>query len=246
MKSIKVLGIDIGGSGMKAAVVDVRTGKLLTDRYRVKTPDPSTPEAMAKVVAQLARHFNWRGPIGCGMPGPVKDGRIMTANNIDKSWLGVVAHQVFSKACGQKVVVINDADAAALAEMKFGAGRNVRGVVVLLTLGTGIGSAVFHDGVLVPNTELGQIELDGKNAEKFASARVRKSKNMGWKKWAKHVARYVETVEHLMWPDLIFIGGGVSKRANKFIPRIKTQAKVLPAKLQNNAGIIGAALAVSR
>lgn len=230
---------------MKAAVVDIRTGKLLTERHRIKTPQPATPEAMAKVVARLVKHFKWRGPIGCGMPGPVKDGRIMTANNIDKSWLDVVAHKLFSKACGQPVVVINDADAAALAEMKFGAGRKAKGVVVLVTLGTGIGSAIFHDGVLVPNTELGQIEIGGKNAEKIASARIRKEKNMSWKKWAKRVSKYVETIEQLIWPDLIIIGGGVSKRSEKFIPRIKTRAKVLPAQMRNEAGIVGAALAVT-
>jgi polyphosphate glucokinase len=230
---------------MKAAIVDTRTGKLLSERHRIKTPQPATPEAMAKVFGRLVKQFAWRGPIGCGMPGPVKDGRIMTANNIDKSWLGAVAHKLFSKACGQPVVVMNDADAAALAEMTFGAGRKTKGVVVLITLGTGIGSAMFHDGVLIPNTELGQIEIGGKNAEKLASARARKQNNMSWKKWAKRVAKYVETIEQLVWPDLIIIGGGVSKRSEKFIPRITTRAKVVPARMRNEAGIVGAALAAT-
>lgn len=198
---------------------------------------------MGEVVARVVDHFGWRGRVGCGMPGPIKNGRVMTANNIDAAWLGTKAAEVFARACGRPVQVINDADAAGIAEMNFGAGRKKKGVVLVLTLGTGIGSALFHDSILVPNMELGQIEVKGKNAEKIAAARIRKEKGLSWKKWAKRVALYVETVEQLVWPDLIIIGGGVSKRAEKFIHHITVRAKVMPARLRNEAGIIGAALA---
>ena len=239
---MRALGIDIGGSGMKGAVVDTATGKFVTDRYRLPTPRKATPDAMATVAAKIVEHFKWKGRVGIVMPGPIKSGRVMTANNIDKSWIGVEANKLYGKACGRKVTVLNDADAAGVAEMRFGAGRNQSGVVMIITLGTGIGSALFLDGALVPNTELGQIELNGSNAEEVAAARVRKEKDWSWKKWARYVSMYVSAVEHLVWPDLIIIGGGVSKKANKFIPRIKTRAKVVPAKLRNDAGIVGAAL----
>jgi len=239
---MKILGIDVGGSGIKGAVVDTVTGKLLTERHRIPTPQPATPQAMAHAVGQIARHFTWKGKIGCGMPGPIKAGKVMTANNIHKSWIGVEAGSLYERVSGCSVVMINDADAAGLAEMKFGAGKGKRGVVVLITLGTGIGSALFVDGKLVPNSELGQIEVRGKNAEQRASGRIRKEKNMKWDKWGKAVNEYLLVVESLVWPDLIIIGGGVSRKASKFIPRIKTQAKVVPAKLRNEAGIIGAAL----
>lgn len=240
------LGIDIGGSGIKGAVVDIRTGKLVGARVRHQTPDHSTPDEVATVVARIVKHFAWKGPVGCGMPGPIIGGRVLTANNIDKSWLGVVAHSVLTKAVGHPVRVINDADAAGLAEMQFGAGRRAKGVVVLITLGTGIGSALFVDGVLVPNTEFGQIEVDGVNAERIASARIRKKKNMSWKKWSKHVQEYLDMLESLLWPDLIIIGGGVSRKAKKFLPRIRTRARLVPARLGNEAGIIGAALVGAR
>ena len=227
---------------MKGAVVDTATGVLLKDRYRVETPHPATPEAMADVVKSIVEHFSWRGPIGCAMPGPIKNGKVMTANNIHKSWIGAEAEALYGSACGQKVTVINDADAAGLAEIKFGAGKDQKGVVVLITLGTGIGSALFVDGKLVPNTELGQIEVRGKNAERRASARIRKEKDWSWKKWGEGVGEYLAMVEQIIWPDLIIIGGGVSKSAEKFLPHIETRATVVPAQLLNNAGIIGAAL----
>jgi polyphosphate glucokinase len=239
---MKTLGIDIGGSGMKGAVVDTATGKFVTDRYRLKTPDGSTPDAMAEAVAKIVEHFLWKGRVGCAMPGPIKHGKVMTANNLDKSWVGAEAGKIYGRACGRAVAVINDADAAGIAEMRFGAGRNRRGVVLIITLGTGIGSALFVDGRLVPNTELGQIELGGKEAEELASSRARKERDWSWRKWAKHVDLYVRAVEELTWPDLIIIGGGVSRKAHKFIPRIRTKAKVVPAKLRNEAGIVGAAL----
>lgn len=239
---MKILGIDVGGSGIKGAVVDTVTGKLVSERYRLKTPGPATPKAMAETVAKIVRHFSWKGRVGIGMPGPVKVGRIMTANNVHKSWLGVEAGPLYAKATGCKTAVINDADAAGLAEMKFGAGRGRKGVVVLVTFGTGIGSALFVDGKLVPNTELGQIEIRGKNAERRASGRIRKEKNLKWKKWGKAVDEYLRAVEGLVWPDLIIVGGGVSKNATKFLPMVRTRAKVVPATMRNEAGIVGAAL----
>jgi polyphosphate glucokinase len=237
-----VLGIDVGGSGIKGAVVDTDTGTLRTDRYRLKTPTPSTPKAMGKVVKRIVHHFGWEGPIGCGMPGPLKGGRLMTANNIDKAWLGEDPSAVYSESVGRKVTVINDADAAGLAEIHFGAGKGVRGVVLLLTLGTGIGSALFINGVLVPNTEFGQIEVRGKKGERRAAAQIRTKKNLSWKQYAVVLTEYLEAVEQLLWPDLIILGGGVSKTADKFIPRLKNISAVVPAEMRNQAGIVGAAL----
>jgi polyphosphate glucokinase len=237
-----ILGIDIGGSGIKGAVVDTLTGKFVAERYRVETPRRATPRAMAERVRDVARHFSWKGRIGCGMPGPIKHGRVLTANNLHRSWIGTGAAPLFAKATGCKVTVTNDADAAGIAEMKFGAGKGRSGVVVIVTLGTGIGSALFINGVLVPNTELGQIELRGKNAELRASARVREEKDLPWKKWANGVNEYLSAVEYLLWPDLIIIGGGVSKKSEKFIPYLKIRTPVVPARLKNDAGIIGAAL----
>lgn len=243
---MKILGIDVGGSGIKGAVVDTITGKLVSGRYRLNTPRPATPKAMAETVAKIALHFTWKGRIGIGMPGPVRDGRIMTANNVHKSWLGVEAGPLYARATGCKTTVINDADAAGLAEMRYGAGKGKRGVVVLITFGTGIGSALFVDGKLVPNTELGQIEIRGKNAERRASARVRKEKDLKWKQWGKAVNEYLQAVENLVWPDMIIVGGGVSKNAAKFLPMVRTRAKIVPAAMRNEAGIVGAALSVMK
>jgi len=237
-----ILGIDVGGSGIKGAIVNTDTGTLTTDRFRVKTPDPSTPKAMAKAVTRVVEHFHWEGPIGCGMPGPMKNGRLMTANNIDKSWLDEDPAAIFTNACGRKVTVINDADAAGLAEIRFGAGKGVRGVVLLLTLGTGIGSALFVNGTLVPNTEFGQIEVRGKKGERRAAAQVRTKKDLGWKQYAEVLTEYLEAVEQLVWPDLIILGGGVSKTADKFMPRLKNLSTVVPAEMRNEAGIVGSAL----
>lgn len=239
----QVLGIDVGGSGIKGALVDVTTGRLLSERYRLATPDPATPKAMARVVARIVRHFGWSGPVGCGMPGPIKEGRVMALANLDKSWVGVKAPELYALECECPVTVLNDADAAGLAEMRFGAGKGRTGVVLMLTLGTGIGSAVFVDGRLVPNTELGQIELNGKTAEQRASARVRKEQGLTWEKWGKRLDEYLHAVEELIWPDLIILGGGVSKKANKFFPVIKTRTELKAALMYNQAGIIGAALA---
>jgi polyphosphate glucokinase len=240
--NVRVLGIDVGGSGIKGAIVDARRGKLVTARYRVKTPEPATPKAMAKAVARIVHHFNWKGPVGCGMPGPIKNGRVMIVANLDKSWAGVKADELYSKACGCSVTVVNDADAAGCAEMTFGAGKGHRGIVLITTLGTGIGSALFVNGVLVPNTELGQVEVRGRIAEARASARVRKEKNLTWEKWSRRLSEFFAALDMLFWPDLIIVGGGVSRKAKKFLPLIKTRAKIVSASLHNEAGIIGAAV----
>jgi len=239
----QILGIDVGGSGIKGAVVDVSTGRLLSGRYRLATPRPATPKAMARVVARIVRHFDWSDHVGCGMPGPIKEGRVMALTNLDQSWVGVKAPELYSMECACPVTVMNDADAAGLAEMRFGAGKGRRGVVLMLTLGTGIGSALFVDGRLVPNTELGQIELNGRVAEQRASARVRKEKDLTWGKWGKRLEAYLHAVEELVWPDCIILGGGVSKKADKFFPFVKTRAELVAAVMYNQAGIVGAALA---
>jgi polyphosphate glucokinase len=236
------LGIDIGGTGIKGAPVDVRRGTLLAERLRIPTPQPATPKAVAATVATIAEHFEWKGAVGATMPGVVKDGVLLTAANIDKKWLGTDAAALFSAATGLTVTVLNDADAAGVAEMRFGAGKGRKGVVVIITLGTGIGFALFNNGVLLPNTELGHIEIKGKDAEDRASARVRDESDVSWKKWGKRVDEYLDHIDALLWPDLIIIGGGVSKKADKFFPLLNTRAEIAAAKLENDAGIVGAAL----
>lgn len=233
---MNVLGIDIGGSGIKGAPVDTEAGELIADRLRIPTPEPSEPDAVAEVVAEIVRHFSWDGPVGITFPGVVVDGVVRSAANVDRSWIGTDAARLFGGA-----TVLNDADAAGLAEMRFGRGKGQRGTVLMLTFGTGIGSALFRDGVLVPNTELGHLELNGKDAEHRAAARVREEHDLSWEKWAERVERYLKHVEMLFSPSLIVIGGGVSKKADKFLPRIHLDTPVVPAELQNEAGIIGAA-----
>jgi polyphosphate glucokinase len=239
------LGIDIGGTGIKGAPVDTKAGKLTAERFRIDTPQPATPTAIAGTVAEIVAHFQWKGPIGATMPGVVKNGTLLTAANIDSDWIGTDAAKLFSDATGNPVTVLNDADAAGIAEMRFGAGKGRMGVVVMVTLGTGIGFALFNDGVLLPNTELGHLEMNGKDAEDQASARVRDEKDESWKKWAAKVDDYLDHVDQLLWPDLIIIGGGVSKKADKFFPYLDTRAELVPATLENDAGIVGAALAIS-
>src|ERR1700712_2696094 len=238
----RILGIDIGGSGIKGAPVDPATGTLLEERLRIVTPQPSTPDAVAEGVGQVAAHFKWKGRIGATMPGVVKGGTLLTAANIDPAWIGTDASTLFTTATNNPVSVLNDADAAGIAEMRFGAGRGRMGVVVMITLGTGIGCAVFNDGILLPNTELGHLEIRGKDAESRASARVKDEKEESWSKWAKRVDEYLDKLDALLWPDLIIIGGGVSKNADKFFPHLSTRAELLAATLQNEAGIVGAAL----
>lgn len=239
---MKALGIDVGGSGVKGAIVDLQTGEFIGDRHRIATPEPATTKALTRTVARLVGQFEWKGPVGCGMPGPVKGGMLMTAVNLHPSWVGAKAEELYSRACGRPVRVVNDADAAGIAEMKFGAGKGKKGVTVVLTLGTGIGSAVFVDGRLVPNTEFGQMEVRGKRGERRAAARVKKDKGLSWEEWAERLNEYLSSLETLLWPDLIILGGGVSRRAKKFMGLLSTRAKVVPAMLENRAGIVGAAL----
>lgn len=239
-----VLGIDIGGSGIKGALVDVRAGTLLTDRERIPTPDPSTPDAVAEVVAQLVRHFDYEGPIGCTFPAVVRNGVTHSAANVDDAWIGAPAQRLFHEATGLPVTVLNDADAAGVAEMAFGAGRGHEGTVFVLTFGTGIGSAVFTAGELLPNTELGHLELRGREIEPWASDRARQLHELSWKKWGKRVSKVLRHYAFLFSPDLFVIGGGVSKKFDKFAPHIDVDAEVVPAALLNEAGIVGAAYAV--
>lgn len=239
---MEALGIDIGGTGIKGAPVNVLTGELAGERERIPTPHPATPEGVIQTVAQLVTHFNWTGPIGCGFPAVVKGGEVHTASNIAPEWIGVNAQHLLEQATGQRAVIINDADAAGLAEMRFGAGKGQRGLVLIVTLGTGIGSALFIDGHLVPNTELGHIEIRGKDAERRAADSVRERKQLSWKQWARRVDEYLRTMERLLWPDLIIIGGGVSKKCEQFLPYFTVHAEVVPALLRNSAGIVGAAL----
>lgn len=236
------LGIDIGGTGIKGAPVDTATGELVAPRFRIPTPHPATPGAVAETVAEVAEHFDWTGPIGATFPAVVKDGVTQTAANVDPSWIGADAGKVLSNAAGAQVTVINDADAAGLAEMEFGAGKGRQDTVIVITLGTGIGSAVFCRGHLVPNTELGHLQIRGKDAEQRAAESVREEHNLSWKKWARRLNEYFGHLEALLWPDLIVIGGGVSKKSDKFLPLLMTRAEVVPAQLLNEAGIVGAAV----
>lgn len=240
---MNVLGIDIGGSGIKGAPVDITAGDLIDDRFRVATPDPATPEAVAEAVAEVAKHFEWHGPIGCTFPAVVQHGVVHTAANVDDSWIGVDAVTLFERVTGCPVRVLNDADAAGLAEMTLGAGKHQSGVVMMLTFGTGIGSAIFVEGRLLPNTELGHLQIRGKDAEHLAAARIRKEEGLSWKQWAKRVDEYLDHLEFYFSPDLFIIGGGVSKKQHKFLHYIETRAEVVPAQLLNEAGIIGAAMA---
>lgn len=240
---MKVLGIDVGGTGVKGAPVDTASGELLAERHRLETPQPATPEAVAGTIGEIVRHFRWRGPIGCTLPAVIQDGRVRTAANISKRWLGVDAGGLLREATQLPVSVINDADAAGYAEMTFGAGRRRSGMVIMVTLGTGIGTALFINGHLVPNTELGHLILDGREAEVRAAARVREQGGLSWKRWSKRVDAYLHLLHSYFWPDLFIIGGGVSKQHAKFLPRLTQSALVVPAQLLNDAGIIGAALA---
>jgi polyphosphate glucokinase len=237
-----ILGIDIGGSGVKGAPVDTVRGELLAERYRVPTPQPSDVSAVADAVAEVAGQFDGFDRVGITFPGVVVDGVTRTAANVDKSWLDAPAAQTFSERLGKPVSVLNDADAAGVAEVAFGAGRDQRGLIVMLTFGTGIGSALFLDGTLIPNTEFGHLELDGRDAETRAADRIREQEDLSWDKWAGRVQDYLRHVEMLLSPRLFIIGGGVSKKADRFFPLIDIRTPMVPATLLNNAGIIGAAV----
>ena len=238
------LGIDIGGSGIKGAPVDLDAGAFAADRIRIETPGASTPKAVVKIVAEIAGEFAQRcgdGPVGVTVPAVTTGGVVHTAANIDKAWIGTDAAALIAEAIGRPVTVLNDADAAGVGEMQYGSGRGTQGTVLVATLGTGIGSALFVDGVLVPNTELGHLEIDGHDAEKRASNGAREADDLSWEKWAKRLQRYFGHVENLLWPDLIIIGGGVSKKADKYLPLLNLRTPIVPATLRNDAGIIGAA-----
>ncbi len=240
-----VLGIDIGGTGVKAAPVDVATGRLLAERVKLPTPSPAVPDQVAQVIGQLIDHFGWSGPVGITFPGVVSGGIIRTAANLDRAWIGIDAVRFFGDATRQPVTVLNDADAAGLAEMRFGSGKGQQGTVLMLTFGTGIGSALFYNEVLVPNTEFGHIEIHGKDAEARASERARELGDLSWEKWADRVDTYLDKMEALLSPDLFIIGGGISRKSDKFLPRLTLHARVVPAALHNDAGIVGAAMAAA-
>jgi polyphosphate glucokinase len=239
---MEVLGIDIGGSGIKGAPVDTESGTLLASRYRLPTPSPAKPRPVAETVAQVAKHFNWKGELGIGFPGVVRKGVTLTAANIHEDWEGLNAAKFIKKVTGRKTYIINDADAAGLAEMAFGAGKDRQGVVMLVTIGTGLGTALFTDGHLLPNCEFGHLEIDGVQAEWMSSDAARKRENLSWKKWGHRFNKFLQTMESLIWPDLIILGGGISKKHKEFLPYITVQAEVLPAQMLNEAGIAGAAI----
>src|SRR3984885_13009766 len=241
--AMHALGIDIGGTGIKAAPGEVTTGKLLADRLKVDTPRPALPDQVAAQVKELTTAFNWSGPIGITFPGVVIDGVTRTAANLDPAWIGLNTAEFLAKAAGNPVRVMNDADAAGVAEMTFGAGVGEQGTVLMLTFGTGIGSALFVKGILVPNTEFGHVELRGRIAEKRVSERAKELHDLSWGKWAGRVDEYLAHMEALTAPDLIIIGGGISRKADKFLPLLTSlRATVVPAAMQNDAGIVGAAL----
>lgn len=240
---MEILGIDIGGSGLKGAIVDTTKGELISERHRIPTPQPADPHSIAITYKKIRKHFSWSGTIGCGFPAVVQHGIVRTASNIDQSWIGINIVELFKKKVDNPVFVLNDADAAGIAEMKFGSGSLDSGVVVIITVGTGIGSALFIEGILFPNTEFGQFTMNGKAAEKYAADAIRKNLKLSWKKWAKRFNEYITHLEMLLWPDLIIVGGGVSKKFDKFKKYLTTNTQVIPAKLLNNAGIIGAAIA---
>jgi polyphosphate glucokinase len=243
---LRGFGVDVGGSGIKGGIVDLTTGQLIGDRFKMPTPQPATPAAVAKTIAAVVNEFGWTGPLGVTYPGVVTEGVVQTAANVDKSWIGISARDVISaELAGQEVVVLNDADAAGLAEERYGAGKDQSGVVVLLTFGTGIGSAVIHNGKLLPNTEFGHLEVGGKEAEHRAASSVKERRGWSYKKWTRHVTKVLVAIENAMWPDLFIVGGGISRKADKWVPLLTNRTPVVAAALQNSAGIVGAAMAAT-
>lgn len=240
---MQILGIDIGGTGIKTAIVETTTGELIDERTRVATPRPATPEAVGATLKEVVKHHKWSGPIGIGFPAAIQHGVARTAANVDKSFIGLPIAEYFSQQTGCPVYMANDADVAGLAEMRFGAGKDNPGVVLIVTIGTGLGTALFSEGHLMPNTELGHVFLsNGVEAERYASEAVRVVKELKWKDWGDRFNLYLTTMENLLWPDLIVLGGGVSDKLHKFSPMITTKAKVVAASFLNQAGIVGAAL----
>ncbi len=243
---MEILGVDIGGSGIKGAPVDTDTGNLIADRHRIETPQPATPDAVIDVVGELVDHFAWDGLIGCTFPAIVKKGVTLSAANVDNSWIGYDAERALRQRTGCSLMLLNDADAAGIAEMEFGAGQGQDGLVIIITLGTGIGSALFHEGELLPNTELGHLEIRGKEAEKWTADSARKAKKLKWHAWGERLNVYLSHLEFLFSPDLFIIGGGVSKKFHKYERYLTTQARTVPAAMRNEAGIVGAALAARK
>jgi polyphosphate glucokinase len=240
---VKILGIDVGGTGIKAAIVETESGALLSERTRIATPQPATPEAIGKALKDVVAQHQWSGPIGIGFPAAIQHGIARTAANVDKSFIGFPVSEYFAEQTGCPVFMANDADVAGVAEMRFGAGKDNPGVVLIITIGTGLGTALFSDGHLLPNTELGHVFLsNGVEAERYASEAVRVTKNLKWKEWGERFSLYLSTMESLLWPDLIVLGGGVSEKLHKFSPMITTKAPVVAASFLNQAGIVGAAL----
>ena len=240
-----IMGIDVGGSGIKGVPVDIETGELLKERFRLPTPEKARPEDVAVTVDAVVKHFQWEGPVGIGFPAVIRHGVAYTAANVQPSWIGTDTHILFRESTGCQVYVLNDADAAGIAEMRFGVGQEPerrKGVALMITIGTGLGTALFVDGKLVPNTELGHIEIRGKDAERRASDAARQKKDMSWEEWGGKFNEYLSWLERLFWPDLFILGGGVSKMSHKFVPYLNVKADVVPAKLLNQAGIVGAAL----
>lgn len=244
MENIR-LGIDFGGSGIKGGLVDINKGELIGERHRIETPNPATPEGVSEVIQQIVTHFDYTGEIGVAFPAAIQNGVVKTASNIDKSWIGNNAETMFTQITKNPVKVMNDADAAGIAEMRFGHGRDIKGVALIVTIGSGLGTAIFTNGVLVPNTELGHIHYKNKVAEKWASDAVRKKQDLSWKKWGKRFAEYLQYMQKLFYPEIIILGGGASKKFDKYKDTLEdVETKVVPAHLQNQAGIIGSAAAV--
>lgn len=238
------LGIDVGGSGIKGAPVDLKTGEFVADRLRIPTPKKSTPDAVADVIAEIAEHFEDETSgeaIGITFPAVVMHGVVKTAANVDKSWIDTDIEKLLEKKLDRQISFINDADAAGIGELQYGAAKDTKGLVVLTTLGTGIGTAILNNGVLVPNSELGHLEIDGHDAETRAADSARERDDLSWEKWAERLQSYYTMLENLLWPDLIVVGGGVSKKHEKFLPLLDLRTPIVPAKLQNAAGIVGAA-----
>lgn len=242
---MEMLGIDIGGTGIKGAIVDLNAGELISERIKIPTPQPATPAAMIETVNEIVRTFTWKGKIGCGFPAAVKHEIVKTASNIDKSWIGVNAAEAIKKVTGCTTHVLNDVDAAGYAEAAFGAGKGYSGTIIMAAFGTGIGTAIFTEGTLLPNTELGHLKLKGKIAEHYASNSSREKEDLDWDEFGKRVNKYLNLLEFFFWPDLIIIGGGVSKKYEEYAHKFSLECEVKPAVLRNNAGIIGAALSAA-
>lgn len=242
---MEILGIDVGGSGIKGAIVDTKKGELISDRYRIPTPKPATPSAVIETIAAIINNFEWQGAVGCGFPAAVKDEIVKTASNIDNSWIGVNASARIEKKSGCPTHLVNDVDAAGYAEAEFGAGEKRYGTIFMAAFGTGIGTAIFHNQQLVPNTELGHIPMNGMAAEDYAANSIREKNDLSWEEWGGRVNEYLQLIEFLFWPDIIIVGGGVSKKFSEFKSFLHLDTEVVAAQSRNHAGIIGAALAAT-